>query len=502
MRTPSPTSGAPAFLVRFLAGAAIGAVVALGIGFVTRPSGLASEAGLGQGSTYELTDAAGGRVDFAVAPAAGPAPTLAPQPKTQTLQLVSYIKAKNATGTPAPGTPAWLNPSVPRVPAITQFDGGPLQNYNCTMASGAMLARLTFGIVTTGSQLRALQDKQQGGTSLADLQTALNRGWGVQFFWGALTPVQLRALLFAGAGAEIVGDYSQVPVDLRLQKDFTGAHAIYLDGFRPPSSAGPAAYYVIDPLGHPWEGYHGDWWPADVIEQFGLGLGGGRIGAAWGFPGGGVPARHPVLPPDAYPTASPSPGASTSPGASASPSPSASPVATPTAAPSGDPMPSGNQGTPPPNDAGNTPPATPKAPIGLNSAVLSSIVALFAHCATQPIPADCPAGLVGIVTLAAATPQPLPSPPIGVTLRYITPIGPGMYQVIFESPPDTKPDLWVWANGGAIKAAGVEDALLNGTPVEVGTITVDPGTDFSIIATASGNGIRAASDVATIAGGQ
>ena len=507
-RQPSPASGAPGFLLRFLVGAAFGAIVALGVGLATRPSGIASEAGFGQGSTFELSDSTGGRVDFAVAPTAGPAATLAPQPATQTLQLVSYIKAKSSgatSGSVAPGNAAWLNPGVPRVPAITQFDGGPLADVNCTMAAGAMLARLTFGVVTTGSQLRALQDDQEGGTSLVDLQTAVDRGWGVHFLWGNLTPVQLRALLFAGAGAEVVGQYGEIPVDLRLQKDFTAAHAIYLDAFRPATGSSPAAYYVIDPLGHPWEGYRGDWWPADVIERFGLALGGGRISAAWGFPGGEVPAHHPVLPPSAYPSPSPSGSPVTSPSAPASPegspSPSATPSPSPTPAPtsSTDPMPTGDQGTPSDSDAGTTPPTTPTAPVGIDKAGLSALIAIFAHCTTQPIPADCPAGILGLVTLPAGpSPQPLPTPPGLVNLRYLNPIGPGMYQVIFESPPNAKPDLWVWTSGGAIKAAQVEDALLNGSPVEVGTVQVDPGTDFSLVATASGNGIRAASSVASV----
>jgi hypothetical protein len=47
-----------------------------------------------------------------------------------------------------------VNPSgFPRVRPITQFDGGPFQNANCTLAAGAMLARLGWGIVTTGSTL-------------------------------------------------------------------------------------------------------------------------------------------------------------------------------------------------------------------------------------------------------------------------------------------------------------------------------------------------------------
>ena len=57
----------------------------------------------------------------------------------------------------------------PRIDPITQFDGGPFQGSNCTLASGSMLARLAFGVVTNGSTLRTLQDDQDGGTGLNDL---------------------------------------------------------------------------------------------------------------------------------------------------------------------------------------------------------------------------------------------------------------------------------------------------------------------------------------------
>ena len=78
---------------------------------------------------------------------------------------------------PPPGTTPL---GFPRVPLVSQFDGGPFQNANCTLASGAMLARLAFGIVTDGSVLRSLQFDFDGGTDLHDLNTALHRGYGVE----------------------------------------------------------------------------------------------------------------------------------------------------------------------------------------------------------------------------------------------------------------------------------------------------------------------------------
>jgi hypothetical protein len=295
---------------------------------------------------------------------------------------VTYVSSSpsgspNPSGLPVPlGGPA--NSTVPRIPAITQFDGGPLGNANCTLASGAMLARLAFGIVTTGSQLRSLQDDQEGGTSLGDLETALQRGWGVQFNRGVLTPLQLRALLFGGAGVEIGGIYGVIPVELRLQKNFTEGHAIYLDGFRGPGPEGPAAYYVIDPIGRPWQGYRGAWWPADIVEAFGIALGvrtgsgGPGIGAVWGFPGGATPTTHPILPPDAYPGALPNPSL---------PAPGTTPV------PLIDQMPTDSIGELPAADQGDKPPDSPPPQtiqIGPDGTSLSS---LLARCAAVPRPA-------------------------------------------------------------------------------------------------------------------
>ena len=167
-----------------------------------------------------------------------------------------------------------------------------------------MLARLGFGIVTSGSILRTLQSDQVGGTDIHDLQRALFHGYGVQFSTGSLTPRQLKQLLGAGYGAVIQGNYGQIPAQLRLQPSFTGGHAIYLDGFYPGSGDIPAAYYVIDPIGR-GSSYRGGWWPASVVDAFGLAFGGGtQIPAAWVFPPGGapppivVPPDVPALPPD------------------------------------------------------------------------------------------------------------------------------------------------------------------------------------------------------------
>jgi hypothetical protein len=160
----------------------------------------------------------------------------------------------------------------PRVRPITQFGWRPLGQR--AMAAGAMLARLGYGIVATGSQMRALQSDREGGTSLADLAIAFDK-YGVTLSRGAISPLQLRALLYAGAGAVLQVTYGKLPVSLRLQQNFTKGHAIYLDGFRPAGPDGPAAYYVVDPLGPTWTGYKGALWPADIVEKAALDFGGG-----------------------------------------------------------------------------------------------------------------------------------------------------------------------------------------------------------------------------------
>ena len=297
-------------LVLFLVSTAVGVGATIGVGSILRSGTIAPlprvELTPEPGSSapvlagpVEVTGPSGAPLNFVVQPTGSPPAPIPPLPGTATIRLVAA-----PPGNAPPGnvqlTP-WWNASVPRVPPISQFDGGALQGYNCTLASGAMLARLAFGIVTTGSQLRALSGVPSGGTTLNDLERALNSGWGVHFLQGAATPLQLRALIYGGAGAMIQLDYSQIPVSMRLQANFLGGHAIYLDGFRPASPSGPAAYYVIDPIGRPWAGYRGDWWPADIVENAGVVFGHGRINTAWAFPGGSVPANHPDPSPSAYP---------------------------------------------------------------------------------------------------------------------------------------------------------------------------------------------------------
>jgi hypothetical protein len=478
----------PATLLRFILSFAVGAGLAGGIALVTAPSPIRSTAHAALPVSVTASDATI-NFNFGLKPA-DPKP-LSPLPPTAALQLTSFKQAGPSFAPSAGGTAPWWNDSVPRVPPISQFDGGPLQTVNCTMASGAMLARLGFGVVTTGSQLRALQDDQEGGTNIGDVETAVGRGWGVRFFEGALTPVQLRALLYAGAGAVVVGSYREIPVDLRLQKGFTGSHAIYVDAFRAPGPEGPAAYYVIDPIGHTWEGYRGGWWPADVVERFATTLGGGSIHTAWAFAGGVVPKDHKVLPASAYPSPS-APGASPQPGES--PTPSASLTATL------DPMPVGNQpiGTDP--DAGDPPPTFPKFPITDFKTNVFQVDPGIQTCLAQPPPRGCPRGIIGVIDLGASG-ATATSPPLDrLKILYANAVAPGTYQIVFESPPAGSPGLVAWGSegGSIIDASSVDAATLDGQSVAVATITLDPTLDYSFVATATGDGIRSISSVGSI----
>ena len=515
-------------LVRFILAAVIGAGGAFGVAAMTAPP--ASSAVPGPDSSFQLTSDTGDQpaAIFGITAIPDQQPVkLVALPDDQTLQLVAFAEPGTAPSTASPGVrPAWLAATgFPRVVPITQFDGGPLQGSNCTMAAGAMLARLGYGIVATGSQLRALQPDQEGGTSLSDLEVSMGR-YGVSFSQAPISALQLRALLFAGAGAVVQGTYGDVPVDLRLQKDFTAGHAIYLDGFRPASPDGPAAYYVIDPLGPTWSGYRGGWWPADVVEAFATAFGGGSIYAAWAFPGGKTPTTYPTLPRAAYPSPTPvGPAPSPAPGASPSPSPSAGAPSPSAGAPSpsaGAPSPSAGAPSPSPSPpllpssnpsasippSGPTPPSLP--PDWWNIAVLQvlsphvNLSVLLGTCTETPAPTWCPSGIIGLFPSDAT---PLPTlPPLAtsftVDLLYANAISPGVMQVIFASPDGTTPALQFWDSSSATAkltlAPSVEPALLNGKPVQVAQFPISQGGTYDFIASAAGTGVKALSQVGTI----
>ena len=467
-------------LLRFAVGAMVGVLAAVAVGVVLAKPPITSDAI--DGDPVSLVDGNGGTVDFTIVKTDAPEP-LEPLPVDATIQLTAFHAAATDDPGGLPVDPWWSN-SVPRIDHITQFDGGPLEKVNCLMAAAAMLARLGYGIVTTGSQLRALSGDTELGTTYSQAQGAVDRGWGVRFFQGALTPLQLRAVLWAGAGAIVDGVYGKIPVRWRVQKNFEGRHAIYVDAFSPTAVNGGPAYYVMDPIGRRSRGYNGAWWPADAVEAMIAELPGGRIATMWAFPGGKPPVNRPILPPEFYPD----------------PRPGETPL--PTTLPSGevvDPYPPDDVPPPPDTDDGVDP--------GVD---LSEVTVELTEGGGLVYPVDqpcvterkigCPVGIVGIINLLGLGPQPT-RPPLGIDILYGGLIGEGMYQIIFEPPPDaSRTELLFWSDvGGAkLEAATVEEGTLDGKPVSIGTILLDPTLDYSFVATAEGDGLRTVSTVGGI----
>ncbi len=379
----------------------------------------------------------------------------------------------------------------PRIDPITQFDGGPFQGANCTLASGSMLARLAFGIVTNGSVLRTLQDDQDGGTGLNDLKAALWRGYGVSAPTGLLRPQQLKDLLAHGYGAVIQGIYGEIPAGLRLQKDFTGGHAIYLDGYYPGNAKRgiPEAYYVIDPLGRPHSGYKGDWWPASVVDAFGTAFGGGRIPAMWAFPPGGVAPD--VVGPDVVPIPADSSGPH-GPGSSPNPSASAPPSVDPGATPV--PVPSGFLPVEP-GDIGLevASPAAPPVAGGLRDSILVSPV--FDICIVSPSLSGCPTGLEAIFVSGD---PPLLQLKLGPTVNVLFVDSDRANKAIvgFTVDPPTTSDVKFWVHGespaNVHTATSITGVTLFGTPMVLAELDVQAATTYDFQAVA-GSGVFAGS---------
>jgi hypothetical protein len=417
-------------------------------------------------------------VAFDVEPSGSPVPLESLSTADLTAAADSLLGAEPAV---------YKNPSgFPRVAPISQFDGGPFQGANCTLTSGAMLARLAAGIVTSGSTLRTLQDDQDGGTDLNDLDQALWRGYGVSYPTGFLRPDQLKNLLAKGYGAVIQGDYSKIPRALRLQKDFLGGHAIYLDGYYPgnPDKGIPEAYYVIDPLGRPHSGYEGDWWPASVVDDFGTAFGGGHIPAMWAYPPGGVPPE--VVGPDVLPiphggggggggpTVTPEPGVTPAPGESASPS------------------------IPPVIEPGDVPPLTPAVdtPLGdepdLGGVILIPILSI---CLVDPPPAGCPTGVPATFTFES-TPVLQLAPGPTVTVRFVDSDRPNVAIVGFTVDPPGPATVQYWEHDGTPATIGAPSSMssttLFGATVQLAQLDVLASTTYDFQVTA-GSGLSVSS---------
>ncbi len=422
------------------------------------------------------------------APPAAPGATPAALPTPTPVDL-NAAAAALLGGTGTATTASVRNPSgFPRIQPITQFDGGPFAGSNCTLASGSMLARLGYGIVTTGSTLRTLQDDQDGGTDLNDLSQALFRGYGVSFDHGLVKPDALKKLLASGYGAVIQGIYGEIPQQLRLQKSFTGGHAIFVDGWYPgnPKKGIPEAYYVIDPLGRPQSGYEGDWWPASVVDKFALAFGGSRVAAMWGFPPGGqVPD---VIPTDVLPIP-PNGGGGSS--AGKTPEPGATPTPTP------DPSASVEPATPvgpvlaDPGDLSveMVPPDEPPVDSVFDDIVIA--VPIFDLCLFSPKPAGCPTGVEAVFDLGDSPVLQLPAGP-DVNIVFVDSDRPNVALVAFTVDPPATADVKFWVQGASPASVGHATSMTStdifGTTVLVAELQTLADTTYHFQAVA-GNGL-------------
>jgi hypothetical protein len=426
-----------------------------------------------------------------------PLPTLAP------FDLNAAAAALLGGGEPGQGVEpaAFVDPTgFPRIDPITQFDGGPFQGANCTLASGSMLARLAFGVVTNGSVLRTLQDDQDGGTGLNDLAQALWRGYGVSAPTGLLRPQQLKDLLASGYGAVVQGLYGEIPAGLRLQRDFTGGHAIYLDGYYPGNAKRgiPEAYFVIDPLGRPKAGYKGEWWPATVVDEFATAFGGGRIPAMWAFPPGGFPPE--VVGPDVLPIPADNPeppDPDETPDPSATPPPSDDPGATPVPVPSG-------FAPVEPGDLTLEVADPPEPPVdgGFGGGII--VVPVFDICLLNPSLPGCPSGIE--VVFPAGVPPVLELPPgPDVDIVFVDSDRANTAIVGFTVDPPSTSNVKFWIQGrtpGDVHTASAMSSFdLFGTTVILAELEVDAATTYGFQAVAGSGLMAGASEVGTFTTG-
>ena len=293
---------------------------------------------------------------------------------------------------------------------------------------------------------------------------------------GFLRPDQLKDLLSKGYGAVIQGEYGKIPRGLRLQKDFLGGHAIYLDGYYPgnPDKGIPEAYYVIDPLGHPHSGYEGDWWPSSVVDDFATAFGGGtHIPTMWAYPPGGVPPKvtDPHVEPIPHgggPAATPAPGESAA--------PSASPVLEPgDSAPPAPPVDTPLDGSP-----------------DLGGVVLIPILEI---CLIDPPPAGCPTGVPATFQFESTPVLQVPPGPT-VDVVFVDSDRPNVAIVGFTVDPPGPATVHYWQHDGSPATIQTPSSMssvnLFGTTVQLANLDVLAATTYDFQATA-GSGISVGS---------
>ena len=112
---------------------------------------------------------------FEAVPQAGATGKDLPAPPDDAVITFSSYHVDTPPVLPGQRAPWWRSSVAPRVRAISQFDHGGLAGVNCTMAAGAMLANLAYGIVTTGSQLARSRRTRRAGLGLGTQQRDAQR---------------------------------------------------------------------------------------------------------------------------------------------------------------------------------------------------------------------------------------------------------------------------------------------------------------------------------------
>lgn len=145
----------------------------------------------------------------------------------------------------------------------------PLGSANCTCYSGAMAGDYhTCGSKRpTGKRVRELTGDKLGGTTLLQVDAALNVGWGINLDTRIggyrLTWNEFQQKIAAGRGAILQGGYSAIQYTrFSGSRTFGGNHAIFV----------PPRFKAMDPLADGRRDgiykYHGEIYPLSLLKDF------------------------------------------------------------------------------------------------------------------------------------------------------------------------------------------------------------------------------------------
>lgn len=168
-----------------------------------------------------------------------------------------------------------------RIFHISQLDGSKYSQVNCTMAAGAMLARAMGTKNLSGGDLRWLSGDRAGGTTLSQLQYALERADvdGTKLFYDHRIEFEnFKRRVASGAPAVLSGWNGDIPPQFNASGIIAG-HGMFVAGYDPKKDR----FLMLDPAKSQDSG---TWWPARVVESFGWG--GERHGQALFAPRGTI----------------------------------------------------------------------------------------------------------------------------------------------------------------------------------------------------------------------